>query len=61
MSTKTYEAGVKAYRETYWEPDYSPKDTDILACFKVTPQAGVPRRWPRPLPPEPGRPCGPTS
>lgn len=43
MAAKTYQAGVKAYRETYWDPDYSPKDTDILACFKVTPQAGVPR------------------
>ena len=35
---KTYDAGVKEYRETYWEPDYSPKDTDLLACFKITPQ-----------------------
>jgi ribulose 1,5-bisphosphate carboxylase large subunit-like protein len=24
-------------------PDYTPKDTDLLACFKVTPQDGVPR------------------
>ncbi len=35
---KTYDAGVKEYRETYWMPEYTPKDTDILACFKVTPQ-----------------------
>ena len=40
MSSKTYKAGVKEYRETYWEPDYTPNDTDILACFKVTPQPG---------------------
>ena len=40
---KTYSAGVKEYRETYWMPDYKPKDTDILACFKITPQPGVPR------------------
>ena len=40
---KTYDAGVKEYRETYWMPDYTPKETDILACFKVTPQPGVPR------------------
>ena len=40
---KNYQAGVKAYRETYWIPDYTPKDSDILACFKVTPQPGVPR------------------
>ncbi len=35
---KTYQAGVKEYRETYWMPEYTPKDTDILACFKITPQ-----------------------
>ena len=38
-----YAAGVKDYRETYWTPDYEPKATDLLACFKVTPQPGVPR------------------
>lgn len=43
MSEKKYDAGVKAYRETYWAPDYTPKDTDLLACFKITPQEGVPR------------------
>ena len=43
MSTKTYTAGVKEYRETYWDPDYTPNDTDILGCFKITPQEGVPR------------------
>ncbi len=41
--TTTYDAGVKAYRETYWTPDYTLKDTDLLACFKVTPQPDVPR------------------
>ena len=40
---KKYDAGVKDYRETYWMPDYTPKDTDILACFKITAQPGVPR------------------
>ncbi|MCF1184613.1 form I ribulose bisphosphate carboxylase large subunit [Marichromatium gracile] len=40
---KTYNAGVKEYRETYWMPDYTPKDTDLLACFKITPQPGVAR------------------
>jgi len=39
----TYQAGVKEYRETYWEPDYQVKDTDLLACFKIVPQEGVPR------------------
>jgi len=43
MATKTYDAGVKDYRSLYWEPDYQVKDTDLLACFKITPQAGVPR------------------
>ncbi len=42
-SARRYEAGVKEYRETYWEPDYAPKDTDLLACFKVTGQPGVPK------------------
>ena len=39
----SYSAGVKDYRHTYWEPDYPVKDTDLLACFKITPQEGVPR------------------
>ncbi|MDA8383150.1 MAG: ribulose-bisphosphate carboxylase large subunit, partial [Betaproteobacteria bacterium] len=43
MAVKTYNAGVKEYRSTYWEPHYTPKDTDILAVFKITPQAGVDR------------------
>ena len=43
MSAKTYNAGVKEYRHTYWEPHYDVQDTDILACFKITPQPGVPR------------------
>ena len=25
----------------YWEPDYEPKDTDIIALFRITPQDGV--------------------
>ena len=25
----------------YWQPDYEPKDTDILALFRITPQDGV--------------------
>ena len=43
MAAKTYLAGVKEYRQTYWEPDYQVKDTDLLACFKITPQPGVGR------------------
>ena len=43
MSVKKFNAGVKEYRHTYWAPEYMPLDTDILACFKITPQAGVDR------------------
>ncbi|HYM50861.1 MAG TPA: ribulose-bisphosphate carboxylase large subunit [Candidatus Limnocylindrales bacterium] len=37
----TYDAGVHEYREAYYDPSYRPKETDILAAFRVTPQAGV--------------------
>ncbi|MDW8468697.1 MAG: form I ribulose bisphosphate carboxylase large subunit [Burkholderiales bacterium] len=37
-----YQAGVIPYRRMgYWQPDYEPKDTDVLALFRVTPQEGV--------------------
>jgi ribulose-bisphosphate carboxylase large chain len=37
-----YSAGVMEYRNMgYWQPDYEPKDTDIIAVFRVTPQDGV--------------------
>lgn len=37
-----YQAGVIPYAKMgYWEPDYEPKDTDILAVFRITPQEGV--------------------
>jgi ribulose-bisphosphate carboxylase large chain len=37
-----YKAGVMSYRSMgYWEPDYEPKDTDVLALFRITPQEGV--------------------
>lgn len=39
----TYQAGVREYRETYWEPGYAPRDSDVLAVFKIVPQPGVPR------------------
>ena len=38
-----FDSGVKEYRDLYWTPDYVPLDTDLLACFKVVGQAGVPR------------------
>ncbi|MEM5328052.1 ribulose-bisphosphate carboxylase large subunit [Paraburkholderia sp. JHI2823] len=37
-----YAAGVMKYREMgYWQPDYEPLDTDVLALFRITPQPGV--------------------
>jgi ribulose-bisphosphate carboxylase large chain len=37
-----YRSGVMEYKKMgYWEPDYEPKDTDIIALFRVTPQDGV--------------------
>ncbi|MGH8369821.1 MAG: RuBisCO large subunit C-terminal-like domain-containing protein, partial [Gammaproteobacteria bacterium] len=37
-----YRAGVLPYAQMgYWEPDYSPKDADVLALFRITPQEGV--------------------
>jgi ribulose-bisphosphate carboxylase large chain len=41
--TDRWSAGVIPYAEMgYWEPDYQPKDTDVLAAFRITPQPGVP-------------------
>jgi ribulose-bisphosphate carboxylase large chain len=38
-----WSAGVIPYAEMgYYAPDYVPKDTDILAAFRITPQPGVP-------------------
>jgi ribulose-bisphosphate carboxylase large chain len=35
-------AGVIPYKEMgYYRPDYTPKDTDIIAAFRLTPQDGV--------------------
>ncbi|SMF11427.1 ribulose-bisphosphate carboxylase large chain [Xaviernesmea oryzae] len=37
-----YRSGVMEYKKMgYWEPDYEPKDTDIIALFRITPQEGV--------------------
>jgi ribulose-bisphosphate carboxylase large chain len=41
-SANRLQAGVIPYAKMgYWQPDYEPKDTDILAAFRITPQAGV--------------------
>jgi ribulose-bisphosphate carboxylase large chain len=35
-------AGVMKYAQMgYWQPDYVPKDTDILCAFRIVPQEGV--------------------
>jgi ribulose-bisphosphate carboxylase large chain len=35
-------AGVTPYREMgYYDADYEPRDTDVLAAFRITPQSGV--------------------
>jgi ribulose-bisphosphate carboxylase large chain len=37
-----YKSGVIPYKKMgYWEPGYTPKDTDVIALFRITPQAGV--------------------
>ncbi len=37
-----YSAGVLKYAQMgYWDGDYAPKDTDIIALFRITPQDGV--------------------
>ncbi len=37
-----YSAGVLKYAQMgYWDSDYQPKDTDVLALFRLTPQDGV--------------------
>jgi len=43
VNTNEYCAGVRAYRDTYWDADYVPSESDFLACFKITPQAGIDR------------------
>src|SRR4029450_3536461 len=37
-----YRAGVLKYAQMgYWDSGYKPKDTDVLAMFRITPQEGV--------------------
>ena len=39
---KGYSSGVMKYAKMgYWDGDYEPKPTDVLAVFRVTPQDGV--------------------
>jgi ribulose 1,5-bisphosphate carboxylase large subunit-like protein len=42
VGVSSFEAGVKEYASGgYWNPDYVPADTDLLAAFQMTPQEGV--------------------
>jgi ribulose-bisphosphate carboxylase large chain len=42
IKNERYESGVIPYAKMgYWDPEYVIKDTDILALFRLTPQAGV--------------------
>jgi ribulose-bisphosphate carboxylase large chain len=42
-ATDRWSSGVIPYAQMgYWQPDYIPKDTDILCAFRITPQDGVP-------------------
>jgi ribulose-bisphosphate carboxylase large chain len=37
-----YRSGVIPYKTMgYWQPDYVPRDSDVLALFRITPQEGV--------------------
>src|SRR6266704_1008249 len=36
-----FEAGVREYREIYWTPGYQPRETDVLAAFRLIPQPDV--------------------
>ncbi|MBU6456592.1 MAG: ribulose-bisphosphate carboxylase large subunit [Bradyrhizobium sp.] len=37
-----YKSGVIPYKQMgYWDADYVPKDTDVIALFRITPQPGV--------------------
>jgi ribulose-bisphosphate carboxylase large chain len=42
ITADRYRAGVMPYAQMgYWQPDYEPTDTDVLALFRITPQTGV--------------------
>jgi ribulose-bisphosphate carboxylase large chain len=37
-----YKSGVMPYKQMgYWDPDYVPSETDVIALFRITPQDGV--------------------
>ena len=37
-----YQSGVMPYaRMGYWDEDYEPRDTDLIAVLRISPQDGV--------------------
>ncbi len=39
---KRSSSGVLPYADLgYWQPDYKPTHTNVLACFRIVPQPGV--------------------
>ncbi|MBX9606714.1 MAG: form I ribulose bisphosphate carboxylase large subunit [Gammaproteobacteria bacterium] len=41
-ASQRYRSGVLKYAQMgYWEPDYVPAETDVIALFRITPQDGV--------------------
>jgi ribulose-bisphosphate carboxylase large chain len=36
-----FQAGVREYREIYWTPGFQPRETDVLAAFRIIPQPEV--------------------
>src|SRR6202022_4900334 len=42
LEQSRWKSGVIPYKKMgYWQPDYKPKETDILCAFRFTPQEGV--------------------
>jgi ribulose-bisphosphate carboxylase large chain len=40
--SERFKSGVLPYKQMgYWDPYYVPKDSDVLAVFRITPQDGV--------------------
>src|SRR6476619_3155905 len=41
-TNERYKSGVIPYKKMgYWQPDYEPIETDVVALFRITPQPGV--------------------
>ena len=41
-TNERYKSGVIPYKKMgYWQPDYEPIETDVIALFRITPQSGV--------------------